>query len=138
VFSGKNEQDFSAYAANLTPVSSKKVAIGPGSIPVNQFNIKVNIASSENQNNALMANLYDKLMNQVYKRPAKFADPRVKDTMEFDNCLVYIRETSQAKNERREFLVEDEDSWHFYALGNFGDHKKTDSTRVDNIWDNTN
>lgn len=138
VFNGKNEQDFSEYAANLTPVSSNKVAIGPGSIPVNQFNIKVNIASSENQNNALMANLYDKLMSQVYKRPAKFVDPRVKDTMEFDNCLVYIRETSQVKNNRREFLVEDEDSWHFYALGNFGDHKKTDSTRLDNIWDNTN
>ena len=139
IFTGKNETEFNNFVTNktLTSVDSKKVAIRPDSIAVNQFNIKVNIASSENQNNALMARLYEKLLKEVYNRPAKVVDPRVKDTMDFDNCLIYVRETTQVPDYRREFLVGDEGVWHFYALGNFGDHKKTDVTRVDNKWDNS-
>lgn len=116
------------------------IRIKPDSIPADIFNIKVNIASSENANNALMAMMYDKLNNEVYKRPAKLRNPNIKDTIEFDNCLIYVRETALSPADRREFLVEDDtniETWHFYGIGNFGDHKDTDATRIDKKWNGT-
>ncbi len=110
--------------------TGKTVTLTRNSVPSAFYNIKVNIASSENQNNAQFARRYNEFNPVV--RPAKVADPRVKDCMEFYNCVVFIRENEEDLTKHREF---NDTNWHYYALGNIGDDKKTDNTRVNNAAD---
>ena len=121
-FNGTNEDG--------TPMTGKKFTFTRDSVPTDYVNIKVNIASSENQNNAQFAQRYNEFNPVV--RPAKVADPRVHDTMAFYNCVVFIRENEEDLTKHREF---NDTSWHFYAIGNFGDDKKNDKNKVNDSKD---
>ena len=89
-------------------VTSSTITLTDTSFPTDYLNIKVNIASSENANNAEMARRFNQF--QPFLRYARKKDSRIKDTMEFYNCVVFIRETSTDETvEHREF---NDTQWH--------------------------
>ena len=113
----------------------KKVPLSPTSVPANYFNIKVNIASSENANNALLQKRYDRYL--PYSTGTDVRDPLAKTTMEFFNCVIFVKETGEnTLKGSTESPVEFDDSslsepkFHFYGIGNIGDSKKTDESRT--------
>ena len=113
---------------------TNKVSLTENSVPVNYFNIKVNIASSNNLTNAMLAKKYNEFnpYNRPFIREDENEISKIKDTMEFYNCVVFVREFDQDLTTHREFS---DNEWHFYAIGNIGDSKKTDDTRLTDVDD---
>jgi len=110
-----------------------KVSLTPTSIPNNYFNLKVNVASSENVNNALFQKRFNDFLSYVYESPAYKRDHRIKNDMEFVPAILFLRETDDTQDDNGNYtkhLEFNDTEWHFYALGNIGDSKKTDYTRA--------
>lgn len=141
-----------------------KITLTRTSVPVAYLNAKVNIASSNNMTNAMLANRYNEFnpynrpfirtadLSDIYseeeisamteeEKTAALADLQakvdseisyIKDTMEFHNCVIFIQETDEDVSTHREFA---DNNVHFYAIGNIGDSKKTDSSRLTDMED---
>lgn len=107
----------------VTKVSA--ITLTRNSVPTNYLNCKVNVASSEMANNAENARDYNKF--NPFIRFARWKDSKVKDCMEFFNAVIFVRERDEDISTHREFQ---DTNYHFYALCNVGDSKKTDATRV--------
>lgn len=132
-YSGRN-LEFNMKKATITlgdnVTKVKEIQLSPTSYPTNYLNFKINIASSENANNALLQKRYDRYL--PYTTLASLMDDRKKNSMEFYNCVVFIQETNENISTHREF---DNCDIQFYGIGNIGDSKKTDSSRTNDADD---
>lgn len=132
-YSGRN-LEFNMKKATITLGDNvtvvKEIQLSPTSYPTNYLNFKINIASSENANNALLQKRYDRYL--PYTTLASLIDDRKKNSMEFYNCVVFIQETNEDISTHREF---DNCDIQFYGIGNIGDSKKTDSSRANDAND---
>lgn len=98
-----------------------KYAMTENSVPEKYFNIKLNVASSENANNAVLAD--DHNLFNPHVSAAKENDPRVRYTMEFHPCVVFVQETDVENS-----TVFHDGKYHFYGCGDFGNSKKNNDT----------
>ena len=101
-------------------VSMDTYAMTENSMGEAYFNIKLNVASSENCNNAMMARLFNQY--QPYLRDMRRDNPKVRDTMEFFPCVVFVCNESA-----EEGFVQNE--WTFYGVGDFGNSKKNNAAQ---------
>lgn len=69
-------------------------AMTENSVPVSYFNLKANVASSENANNVCLTDEYNTFNAHVF--PGKQEDSRVRDTIEGHPCAVFFTNTSGA------------------------------------------
>ena len=113
---------------------AKEITLTRTSVPVAYLNAKVNIASSNNMTNAMLAGRYNefKPYSRPFVRDEGVDTSFIKDTMEFFNGVIFIQETNEDLTTHREFA---DTSYHFYGLCNIGDSKKSDATRLTDMDD---
>lgn len=92
----------------------EKYAMTDESIGVDYFNLKVNVASSENLNNAFLTKEYQRF--NPYIRQARKDNSKVRDTMEFHPCALFVQDLSGE--------LFGDTKIHFYAAGDIGNSKK--------------
>jgi hypothetical protein len=84
---------------------ASEISLTRKSVPVAYLNAKVNIASSNNLTNAILANRYNQF--NPYRRPfvreEGYPVENIKDTMEFYNCVIFIKEKDPDLTTHREF-----------------------------------
>lgn len=109
--------------------TGSKYAMTENSIGVNYINVKVNIASSENANNSRLAQRFHQY--NPYKRQARINNSKVRDTMEFHPCAIFIKELGYKYDDNGDKVSEltqefpaSETEFSFYACGDFGNSKK--------------
>lgn len=112
-----------------------EISLTRTSIPVAYLNFKANVASQNHFTNALLAKRYNEF--NPYKLPYIREDMSIVDyiktTMEFYNAVVFIQETDTTQDANGNYTTHREFNdcnWHFYSIGNIGDSKKTDDTRL--------
>ena len=96
--------------------SNKGYAISANAIPVDYLNIKVNVASSENANNACIADWYNTY--QPWRSPARQKNAKARDTIEFVPGVVFIRDRSG------NLFGGDTSGYHMYGICDIGNSKK--------------
>ena len=106
-----------------------EISLTRTSVPNAYFNFKANVASSNHFTNALLAKRYNEFnpYKLQYVRENASIIPYIKTTMEFYNAVVFIQETNEDLSTHREFA---DTAIHFYSIGNIGDSKKSDKTRL--------
>ena len=67
------------------------------------------------------------IRDRPYSTPVSRRDKKIKNSMEFVNCIIFVKESDPDISTHREF---NDTEWHFYSLANMGDSKKTDVTRA--------
>ena len=95
--------------------STKGYAMTDNSIAVDYLNVKLNVASSENANNACIADWYNTY--QPWASPAKKKNSKARDTIEFVPGVIFIRDRSGN-------LFGDTNGYHFYGICDMGNSKK--------------
>lgn len=130
---------------NITD-NGTKYKMSSTSIGEKYFNIKVNVASAENVNNALLADLYYKynpFKSVAVQQDAEGQTENLhRDTIEFTNGLLFISDLNETKNDTENKLnnnlfkeyeqymnlsaAEKENAPQFYAICNFGNSKKNE------------
>jgi hypothetical protein len=102
-----NEDD--AYFELGDGTVAREITLTRKSIPVAYLNAKVNIASSNNLTNAILANHYNEFnpYRRPFIRPEGYPKDYIKDTMEFHNCVIFIQEADPDLSTHREFADTD-------------------------------
>lgn len=95
--------------------STSGYSMSANSIPVDYLNVKLNVASSENANNACIADWYNTY--QPWTSPARKKNANARDTIEFVPGAVFIRDRSGD-------LFGDTTGYHFYGICDIGNSKK--------------
>lgn len=112
----KNEiEECEAQIETLDPVANA-TEIAELETQIEEANTK--ITSFETQISELEKLLPDAIAAEIAK---------IRDTMEFVNAVLFVRETDPDITTHREFADND---YHLYSIGNIGDSKKNDSTKL--------
>ena len=93
-------------------------------IPVTYINIKLNVASSENANNDVLADDYNTF--QPFLTPARQADSRVRDTVAGEPCVVFFTNTSDETIQVSSHTVAPGETI-FYGCGDINNSKKNNA-----------
>ncbi len=96
-------------------------AMSDDAIGVSYFNVKVNVASSENVNNLLISDWYNRF--QPHLRPARQENSKVRDCIGGEMCVLFFHNTSD-RSVTLGALTVGPDETAFYGIGNMNNSKK--------------